>query len=175
MSLSGKGSEVTFEGKIGSIIPLKTLTVSLGLQNSDTSSKYSDIKPNEYLDGMIIKGDITTYGDQNYAQKTELEIKTTLKCLNAGCSVNFFKNSSPGGKDREKYEPKGYEPVPPTIPNIINAAYETTDLQRFSSRIATQMGDRSDDKVSTGGSISVVFCGAGDDLMDRLRAKCEDI
>jgi hypothetical protein len=65
--------------------------------------------------------------------------------------------------------------VPPTIPNVINAAYETTDLQRFSSRIATQMGDRSDDKVSTGGSISVVFCGAGDDLMDRLRAKCEDI
>ena len=175
VSLSGKGSEVTFEGAIGSIVPLKTLTVSLGLQNSDTSSKYSDIKPNEYLDGVIIKGDITTYGDQNYAQKTELEIKTTLKCLNAGCSVNFFKNSSPGGKDREKYEPKGYEPVPPTIPNVINAAYETTDLQRFSSRIATQMGDRSDDKVSTGGSISVVFCGAGDDLMDRLRAKCEDI
>jgi autotransporter-associated beta strand protein len=175
VSLSGKGSEVTFEGKIGSIIPLKTLTVSLGLQNSDTSSKYSDIKPNEYLDGMIIKGDITTYGDQNYAQKTELEIKTTLKCLNAGCSVNFLKNSSPGGKDPDKYDPKGYVPVPPTIPNVINAAYETTDLQRFSSRIATQMGDRSDDKVSTGGSISVVFCGAGDDLMDRLRAKCEDI
>jgi autotransporter-associated beta strand protein len=175
VSLSGKGSEVTFEGAIGSIVPLKTLTVSLGLQNSDPSSKYSDIKSNEYLDGMIIKGDITTYGDQNYAQKTELEIKTTLKCLNAGCSVNFLKNSSPGGKDPDKYDPKGYVPVPPTIPNVINAAYETTDLQRFSSRIATQMGDRSDNKVSTGGSISVVFCGAGDDLMDRLRAKCEDI
>jgi len=175
VSLSGKGSEVTFEGKIGSIVPLKTLTVSLGLQNPDTSSKYSDIKPNDYLDGMIIKDDITTYGDQNYAQKTELEITTTLKCLNAGCSVNFFKNSSPGGKDGEKYEPKGYVPVPPTIPNVINAAYETTDLQRFSSRIATEMGGKSDDKISTGGSISVVFCGAGDDLMDRLRAKCEDI
>jgi autotransporter-associated beta strand protein len=175
VSLSGKGSEVTFEGAIGSIVPLKTLTVALGLQNSDTSSKYSDIKPNEYLDGVIIKGDITTYGDQNYAQKTELEIKTTLKCLNAGCSVNFFKNSSPGGKDREKYEPKGYEPVPPKIPEVITAAYETADLQRFSSKVATEMGDRSDNKVSTGGSISVVFCGAEDDLMNQLKQRCEDI
>ena len=65
--------------------------------------------------------------------------------------------------------------MPPTIPNVINAAYETTDLERFSSRIATQMGDRSDEKISTGGSISVVFCGAEDDLIDRLRQKCEDI
>ena len=171
VSLSGKGSEVTFEGAIGSIVPLKTLTVSLGLQNSDPSSKYSDIKSNEYLDGMIIKGDITTYGDQNYAQKTELEITTTLKCLNAGCSVNFFKNSNPGGKDREKYEPKGYEYIPPTI---TTAAYETADLERFSSKIAREMGDRSDDKVSTGGSISVVFCGAEDDFMERVKQRCDN-
>ena len=89
---------------------------------------------------MIIKGNVTTYGDQNYAQKTELEITTTLKCLNAGCSVNFFKNSSPGGKDPDKYDPKGYVPVPPSLP-IKSAVYETADLRRFSSKIASEFNN----------------------------------
>ena len=174
VSLSGKGSEVTFNGAIGSITPLKTLTVSLGLQNSDLSSKYSDIRPNEYLDGMIIKGNVTTYGDQNYAQKTELEITTTLKCLNAGCSVNFFKNSSPGGKDPDKYDPKGYVPVPPSLP-IKSAVYETADLRRFSSKIASEFNNRGDSKeINSGGSLEVIFCGAEEDLYNRLRQRCDN-
>jgi hypothetical protein len=36
------------------------------------------------------------------------------------------------------------------------------------------MGDRSDNKVSTGGSISVVFCGAEDDLMNQLKQRCDN-
>ena len=175
VSLTSKGSEVTFEGAIGSITPLKTLTVALGSQNPDTSSKYSDIRPNDYLDGMIIKADITTYGDQNYAQKTELEIKTTLKCLEVGCSVNFFKNSNPGGKEPDKYEPKGYVPVPPTISPAKPAVYETTDLRRFSSKIASEFINRGDNKeVTAGGTVEVIFCGEDEDFMNRVRQRCDN-
>ena len=175
VSLTSKGSEVTFEGAIGSITPLKTLTVALGSQNPDTSSKYSDIRPNDYLDGMIIKANITTYGDQNYAQKSELEIKTTLKCLEVGCSVNFFKNSNPGGKEPDKYEPKGYVPVPPTISPAKPAVYETTDLRRFSSKIASEFVNKGDNKeVSAGGTIDVIFCGEDEDFMNRVRQRCDN-
>ena len=175
VSLNTTGSQVTFVGAIGSKTPLKSLTVALGSQNSDLSSKYSDIKPNEYLDGVVINANITTYDNQDYFTKSEITVTTTLKCINAGCSINFTKNSGdPGSGEQKKYRPPG-DGVIDTKPVLKSAVYETTDLQRFSSRVATEMGDRSDNKVSTGGSISVVFCGAGDDLMDRLRAKCEDI
>ncbi|MEI6170451.1 MAG: hypothetical protein WCP48_01710, partial [Pseudomonadota bacterium] len=175
VSLNTTGSQVTFVGAIGSKTPLKSLTVALGSQNSDLSSKYSDIKPNEYLDGVVINANITTYNNQDYFTKSEITVTTTLKCINAGCSINFTKNSGdPGSGEPKKYRPPG-DGVIDTKPALKSAVYETTDLQRFSSKVATEMGDRSDNKVSTGGSISVVFCGAEDDLMNQLKQRCEDI
>jgi hypothetical protein len=180
VSLDGKTSVVTFEGAIGSFTPLKSLTVALGSQNPSGKSLYGDIRPNDYLDGVLIKANITTYDDQNYFTKNKITFNTKLTCIHAGCSVNFFKNNIENTEEKpqppEKYNPPGGGIVEqgnymPTMP----AVYETADLERFSSKIAREMGDRSDDKVSTGGSISVVFCGAEDDLMDRLRQKCEDI
>jgi hypothetical protein len=176
VSLSKTGSVVTFEGAIGSKTPLKSLTVALGSQNLEPSSKYSDIKPNEYLDGVTIKANITTYDDQNYFTDKEIVVRKPLelKCTNPGCSVNFTKNNtdSGGGGSPKKYRPDGITEAPPVLKS---AVYETNDLQRFSSKVATEMGDRSDNKVSTGGSISVVFCGAEDDLMNQLKQRCEDI
>jgi hypothetical protein len=180
VSLNGTDSQVIFNGQVGSKPPLtqpkplKSLTVALGSQNSDLASKYSDIKPNEYLDGVVINSNIYTWDNQNYFTKSEITVTTDIRCLNPGCSVNFTKNNTDagGGGSPKKYRPDGITEAPPILKS---AVYETTDLERFSSRIATQMGDRSDEKISTGGSISVVFCGAEDDLMDRLRQKCEDI
>jgi hypothetical protein len=175
VSLSKTGSVVTFEGAIGSKTPLKSLTVALGSQNSDPASKYSDIKPNEYLDGVTINANITTYDDQNYFTDKEIVVRKPLelKCTNPGCSVNFTKNNNEpgGGGSPKKYRPDGITEAPPVLKS---AVYETTDLERFSSRIATEMGDRSDEKISTGGSISVVFCGAEDDFMERVKQRCDN-
>ncbi|MFM7140050.1 MAG: beta strand repeat-containing protein, partial [Actinomycetes bacterium] len=147
VSLNGDGSEVTFKGAIGSFTPLKSLTVALGSQNSDTNSLYSDIKPNEYLDGMKIEGDITTYDNQNYFQKTEITITTTLDCTNKpSCLVNFFKNVTSG---EGEYKPKDYDKfvdVTPRTPVARSATYETSDLRRFSSKIASDFMSRGENK-----------------------------
>jgi hypothetical protein len=178
VSLNGEGSEVTFKGDIGSIAPLKSLTVALGSQKKEpTTSLYSEISV--YLDTVSFDPkmeNIITYNNQDYFTDTEIKaVPKNTYCINQpGCSVLFFKN--PTAKEPDpKYKPKDYQEIIIPRSEIKNAAYETTDLERFSSKIAREMGDRSDDKVSTGGSISVVFCGAGDDLMDKLRQKCEDI
>ena len=175
VSLTKTGSEVTFNGAIGSITPLKSLTVALGSQNSDLASKYSDIRPNEYLDGVVIKANITTYDDQNYFTKSEITVTTTLKCLNPGCSINFTKNVDEGSGE---YKPKGYEKfidVTPRIPTAKSAVYETTDLRRFSSKIASESMSRGENKEpSSGGTVEVIFCGAEEDLFDRLRQRCDN-
>ena len=174
VSLNKTGSQVTFEGAIGSKTPLKSLTVALGSQNSDLSSKYSDIKPNEYLDGVVINANITTYDNQDYFTKSEITVTTTLKCINAGCSINFTKNSAdPGSGEPKKYRPPG-DGVIDTTPALKSAVYETTDLERFSSRVISDLLDRSDEKISTGGSVNVIFCGEDEDFMNRVRQRCDN-
>ena len=172
VSLTKTGSEVTFNGAIGSITPLKSLTVALGSQNSDLTSKYSDIRPNEYLDGVVIKANITTYDDQNYFTKSEITVTTTLKCLNPGCSINFTKNNTdPGSGEPKKYRPPG-EGIIDTRPTLKSAVYETTDLRRFSSRVAS--GGEETKETVYGGSVDVIFCGEDEDFMNRLRQRCDN-
>ena len=171
------GSDVIFDGAIGSKTPLKSLLVAIGAQDLGTGSKYGDIT--KYLDGITLKGNVTTYGEQDYYVDSAAGITvvpgTTFTSLN-GDGINFNYNAVPKGGGAP---PKGII-IDNKAPIIQSATYEVTDLERFFDKVSTETSGTLENNVVNSdtagrGSIDVIFCGQDENGNVDLRCRVNKI
>ena len=151
------------------------MLVAIGAQDLGTGSKYGDIT--KYLDGITLKGNVTTYGEQDYYVDSAAGIKadpgTTFTSLN-GDGINFNYNAVPKGGGAP---PNGII-IDNKAPIIQSATYEVTDLERFFDKVSTETSGTLENNVVNSdtagrGSLDVIFC--GQDENGNVDVRCNEI
>jgi autotransporter-associated beta strand protein len=185
ISINGAASPaITFEGAVGSkkigenwVGRLKSLTVETGAQDTFASALYSAIAAEKY-DGTITTNSIATYGDQiysSYGDDTLTGYVKNSKNISTYAGEVTWRRKTRGGTAPDDTYCKGKSCFGESAPAEPTTTFANTDLESIlrEQNERTDFGGQENTPYSGSGTLSVTFCGAKDDFMDKVREQCD--
>ena len=175
--LHGTGDAlITFEKAVGSITPLQSLTVVTGRQETvDPTASYSNIGDNIFYGAIEVNGNITTVGKQEYTSSSYgISNKPIFTSNTLGESGIIF--NKPSGSLLKDFTGGSGDPIIGKYVNNTNNSNESVsdkgDLERLAEKTISESKEEKNQPIS--GELSVVFCGAKEDISDILKEKCDE-
>ena len=169
---SNQTPTVSFNGDVGDIKPLKTLTVVTGLQETVGAPVFADISQTQYLGNITLAGNVTTLGNQEYTAD-QITVGTNLAAdyiltsvdgrviFNTRAGTNVAPTLAAGSTYRIVDSYTSSLSNQSSESNGISSALVLSEINRF----ALAANDSSDEyrRVGNGGGSMEIVCVSYDD------------